>query len=85
MRQRLEDLGRIAVYIDKILELDIWEVKDNVACRNKDFEDYFYKLDEERQRDILSSFVYGLEEIKEKIYNCREIAYGEDPYNEPAQ
>jgi len=78
MRQRVEDLGKIAVLLDAILEQEIWENRCAIACRNKDFVEVFKTLDEETQDEFLHSIVYQLEELREKIYECREIAYGEE-------
>lgn len=78
MRQRVEDLGKIAVLLDAILKQEIWENKFAIACRNKDFVEVFKTLDEETQDEFLNSMVYQLEDLREKIYECREIAYGEE-------
>lgn len=79
MRMRLEDLGRIYVLISNILNLDIFYFYKG---RQKDFEEYFYKLSKEKQTDILSELIYGLADIKNKLYDLQSIAQGSDDLNE---
>jgi len=78
-RERVEDLGRIAVMIDSLMEHEIWEV---YMGRKKDFEEFFHNLDEEKQDNLLRSIIYGLETICEKLCEINSIAEGTDRLNE---
>lgn len=81
MRERVEDLGRIAVMVDQILNLEIWDVYHG---RRKDFIDIFRGLDEEKQDDLLHRLIYGLDGLKDKLQDISSIAEGTDRLNEPA-
>jgi hypothetical protein len=80
MRERIEDLGRIAVLTDIILDLDFW---DTYHGRNKDFVDHFRTLSEGMQDDLLHNLIYGIDGLKDKILNINSIAEGIDRLNEP--
>lgn len=82
MRKRVEDLGRICVMVDDILEYDVWEIYHG---RKKDFIDLFREMDEEKQDNLLHTLIYGLDGVKEKLYKISEIAEGTDRLNEPAE
>jgi hypothetical protein len=79
MRQRVEDLGRIAVLTDVLLNLDLW---DKYQGRNKDFLDHFRTLSEGTQDDLLHDLIYGIDHLKDKLYEINSIAEGMDVLNE---
>lgn len=81
MRQRLEDLGRILVMINQILNLDLWNIYHG---RRKDFIDVFRDLDEDKQDDLLHNLIYGLDGMKDKLHEISSIAEGTDRLNEPS-
>jgi len=80
MRERVEDLGRISVMVDQVLCLDVWDL---YRGRNKDFEEFFESLDEEKQDELLRNLIYGIAAIKEKLEEISSIAEGTDRLNEP--
>jgi hypothetical protein len=82
MRQRVEDLGRISVLLDQVLELNIFELYEG---RLKDFPDFFEELDEEKKEELLRKLIYGLDNIKDHVYKIKEIAEGQDRLNEPTE
>jgi hypothetical protein len=82
MRQRVEDLGRIAVLIDNVLEDDFF---DGFSHRPKDFFEWFNKQSEDEKELIIRHFAYGRETVSHFLYDIREIAYGDDARNEPAE
>lgn len=82
MRQRLEDLGRIYVMIDNILELDVLE---EPICRKKDYYDWFNDQSDEKKCDIIDKFVYGLEDVRFKLHDILAIAGGLDDMNNPPE
>lgn len=82
MRERVEDLGRIAVMIDVLLDAELWEF---YGGRNKDFEDYFEQQTDEKKSDLLHKMIYGLSYVKDKLYDISAIADGRDSLNEPPE
>jgi hypothetical protein len=82
VRQRIEDLGRIAVLSDNLLEHDFFAKFEETGCRAKDFLDWFLSKDQEFREDFIHSYGYWVQGISEKVYEIREIARGEDLLNE---
>ena len=80
MRERVEDLGRIAILLDKVLELDVFSIYQG---REKDFVEHFYSLSKDDQDDMLHKLIYGLSGIEEDIGKIYEIAMGWDIANQP--
>ena len=78
-RERVEDLGKLSVMLDNILENEIFE--NTLWSRAKDFPDVFFSMDEDKQFESIRNFAYGLESFKEKIYECLSIANGQDESN----
>lgn len=82
MRHRVEDLGRLAILLDHIVNQ---EVLDNLFGlyngRNKDFVEWFQSQSKEKQEHFLHQLPYALETIKEKLYECIVIAEGLDDLN----
>ena len=81
-RERVEDLGRISVMIDVLLDAETWDL---YGGRNKDFVDYFSNLEEATKDDLLHKLIYGLSNIKDKLYEIANIADGRDSLNEPPE
>lgn len=79
MRQRIEDLGRIYVMIHDLLDLDVLEEHH---CRKKDYYEWFLTQTDEQRCDIIDKFVYGLENLKFKLYDILSIAGGQDILND---
>lgn len=82
MRERVEDLGRLSVLLDNILEKEIFS---SINCRPKDFAEVFYGKDRETQEDLLRTFAYGISDVESEICECRVIALGQDDLNEPTE
>lgn len=68
------------VMIEGLIEHDVFDLRD---CRAKDFVDWFDERTQEEKDDLLHNIAYGLEDIKSKLYDCLEIAKGDDYLNEP--
>ena len=81
VRERVEDLGRIAVMVDALLEHDLFE--KTYTVRNKDFVEWFETQTKDTQEEILTDLIYGRDAISERLCEIREIARGEDVLNEP--
>lgn len=80
-RERIEDLGRIAVLIDEVLENQLFSeevILDEVALLSED------KEESEKVR-MIRECVERVSEIHEKLHLVREIAYGEDSHNDPME
>lgn len=81
LRSRLEDLGRICVLLENLLDIHE-EFYDIYSGRNKDFVGWFDQLEKERKDEILRSLIYDRFNLQENIYKILEIAKGSDPLNE---
>lgn len=81
MRERVEDLGRLAVMLRNLLDHRLFE-EDFAPRRSKDYSEWFSQLSEDKKDDILHEWVYGLDTVKEKISEMLDIAEGTDPLNE---
>ena len=82
MRHRIEDLGRLAILLDHIVNQEILDSLFGLYHgRNKDFIDWFESQSKEKQEDFLYKLPYALETIKEKLYECIAIAEGIDDLN----
>jgi hypothetical protein len=79
MRQRVEDLGRIAAMLKHILDSELFEDR---PFRNKEFLDWLAEQSEEKRDDYLHALPYKIEHLQEKLYEILEIAEGTDPLNE---
>lgn len=79
MRQRIEDLGRLAVMLKNLLDNELFEQRD---VRNKDYCTWFNDQTEERRDDIIHGMVYKIDSAKDKIYDMISIAEGSDCLNE---
>ncbi len=82
MRHRLEDLGRLAVMIDNLLEHNLFEDHALRPGRKKDYDEWFASKTEDQKDDIIHAWVYGLESIGEKLYDMLSIARGTDSLND---
>lgn len=79
MRCRTEDLGRIAVLLDQVLDHEVFNLVTGAA---KHFSERFNEMNSKEQEDTLTSFAYGYQEVESKLHEIREIARGEDTLNE---
>jgi hypothetical protein len=78
-RERLEDLGRIRVLLEKLSEHEIFNLHHG---RNKDFYDWFSVKSEEDKEDFLNKVIYAISYIEEKLSECILIARGHDAITE---
>lgn len=78
-RQRIEDLGRLSVLLDDLLEDNLF---DNVPHSAKRFPEWFWSIKQEDQRDCINSLGYAIVRVKEEISKCLDIAEGKDSLNE---
>ena len=81
MRQRVEDLGRLAVLLEHLLDHQLFQ-DEFLPRRPKDYAEWFGQLSEDKKDEVLSSWAYGIENLKEQIYEMLEIAKGTDSLNE---
>lgn len=81
MRQRIEDLGRLMVLIKNLLDHKIFD-ESYSPRRPKDSWEWFSELSEDQKIEILNTWAYGIEDVKEKLYEMLQIAEGTDPLNE---
>ncbi len=74
-KHRLEDLG---VLSEKLRMLSIHDVFGLIPGRKKDFCEYFYELEVEKQWDLLHELIYGIDHVQEKILECLNVADGSE-------
>ena len=83
MRHRLEDLGRLTVLIQNLLDYELLSSHSNLRpSRAKDWDAWLTSKTEEQKDDIFHSWAYGMESIRERLYEMLEIAEGADRLNE---
>lgn len=82
MRERVEDLGRIFVLIDNILENEVFEERGKLRpYKAKEAASWFAEKTEEEKGDYIHSMAYGIDLIEQKLLEMREICRGEDLLN----
>jgi hypothetical protein len=77
-RDRIEDLGRLAVLIENMLENSIFLEE---RTRPKYFYDWFLSQTAEKQSEILERFLQGLDVVEGRLIEALEIARGLDSLN----
>lgn len=82
MRHRLEDLGRLTVMIDNLLEHELFDGLSLRPGRPKDYDEWFNSKTEDQKDDIIRAWVYGIESIRDKLCDMLSIAQGTDPLND---
>lgn len=84
MRHRIEDLGRLAVLIQNLLDHQLFD-DFSLPSRRKDYWDWFSELSEEKKDDAVRHWVYGIDNLRDKLYEMLEIAEGKDSLNENSE
>lgn len=83
MRHRLEDLGRLAVLLQGLLDHELFTDEGDLRPRRpKDYDEWFASKSEDQKDDILRAWAYGLEAISHRLYDMLSIAEGTDLLNE---
>ena len=82
MRERVEDLGRLAVLLDNLLEHKLFD-ESNLPRRCKDCHEWWEAMSEDKRDDALHSIIYGIDDVKDKICEAISIARGQDYLNDP--
>lgn len=83
MRNRLEDLGRIAVLIKNVLDHELFSREESLKLgRPKDVHEWFASKTSDQKEEIIRSWAYGLENIAFALYDILSIAEGTDYLNE---
>lgn len=79
MRQRVEDLGRIAALLRMILDMPLFEERH---YRKKDFLEHLEALTADQREKLLYSIPYQVDDVKDRLYEILEIAEGVDILNQ---
>lgn len=83
MRERIEDLGRIAAMLDRVLkEFELFK-ECNRPRRCKDYGEWWESLSPDHQDEALHTLVYGIQSVEEELYDILSIAEGTDILNTP--
>jgi len=76
MRDRLEDLGRVLVLSEKLLEHPLFQ--ELYWYRAKEANDWFERQTLEIQQDVIHEYAYGIEGIKSDLSEIVCICRGHD-------
>lgn len=77
-RERIEDLGRLAVMIHNLIE-KIDEV--DKPRRPKDCHEWYESKTQDQKDDVINSYCYLLENLQQHLYKLLAIAEGTDDLN----
>lgn len=82
MRERVEDLGRLAVMVKHLMDHDLFDERPQ---RNKDFAEWFMEQSDETKEAWVHAIVYKIADVEEKLGDIWEIATGQDYLNDPRE
>lgn len=82
MRERLEDLGRLSVLLNNLLDHPLFD-QSKLPRRPKDCADWWNSLGICVKMEILDHWAYGIDNLKERLCEAIDIADGTDPLNDP--
>jgi len=77
-RKRIEDLGRLSVLLENILEHEIFREERMLP---QDFENWFETQDHEKKQEILERIGRNIPEVEEMLLESLAIAKGIDCLN----
>jgi len=81
MRERVEDLGRILERLEDLYEEHPLFQRGNSPRRPKDYEEWWGAMNEESKLEMVSTWVYAIQSLREEIGYLIEIASGQDIHN----
>ncbi len=81
MRQRIEDLGRLAILLQNLLDHQLFD-EHHLTNRPKHYLEWFDQLSKDKKDEIVRSWAYGIDDLRGKIYDLLAIAEGTDILNE---
>lgn len=76
MRNRLEDLGKISILVETLMENKLFILFD---CRTKDSLEFFRNLTIQEQDELIKSLADSIENVQLVLYRIQEIAEGTAP------
>ena len=82
MRERVEDLGRLAVMLENCLDNTMLNEWRSQHLRAKDFLSWFEARTEIEKKEIIHSWGYDIEKLLFDIHEMLLIAQGSDEMNE---
>lgn len=78
MRNRVEDIGRILILLEKVMDHSLF-------CESRmlpvDFSEWFYQQSREVQVKLLDGLAFGVDEVENQMMDILKIAKGEDYLN----
>lgn len=80
MRQRIEDLGRLAVLLRNLDDCALFEIPR--PGRPKDTYEYLEKFTDEQKEELIEKFFYAISDLEDKIAEMICIAEGHDYLND---
>lgn len=79
MRDRREDLGRLAVILDNVLENEIFQ--EDRSFISESYSSWFFSQTDEKRDEILGRMTLELDNIESQLMIARAIALGIDELN----
>ena len=84
MRQRVEDLGRLAEKLSRVIEMCVFSTpKLYGLTRPKDAVEVFATLSTDKKDEFIHLMAYGIADLHSEISDCLDIAIGQDQLNNP--
>ena len=74
-KQRIEDLGRLSILLDRISDNELFDLYEK---RPKDFSEWFENLPKEQKDDILHEMAYRIRQVHDDLCECVVIARGDE-------
>lgn len=78
MRERIEDIGRLLVMTEALVDHELFTL---ITCRDKDFIDVFGEMKEDKKDDLLHSLAYSISSVRDQLYEMVSICRGTDLLN----
>lgn len=78
-RERIEDLGVLKEKLKNLFNHELFDIFEKYDIRRpKDVCEIFSEIEEDKKLELVSSLAYMIEEVRDLIADCLDVAEGED-------
>jgi hypothetical protein len=78
-KERIEDLGKLESMLNQATDHVLFDLMNEIPCtRPKDFVSCFRELSPERQEEFLHNLAYKLEDLRNDLLECWNVARGDE-------